>query len=336
MDLFCCDTKIPLNVTDEDLIPDMVDPPPERKGITSVVVILIRCEIIEFLRRFSSPSAGEFSWELLSNHDSTTAMKDSLISEAEDLLERKYLRYCDPSNSLHNLVSIMARASICKMKLVAHNHRRGADSGITISQSERDIVFTNASKLLEYGSMAPGNSQLAKYLWHTSASYLWNTLLYVLIEARHRKTGPQVEQTWQLVGVVFSKYPEILEKSGSAVNAAIRKWTLEVFDDYLIAMRDAKLPEPAIPEYITIMRRHSKPLIENMSKLNNQTAATHIETNPTSYSNVQTRKQDGNLPTDVEPLESYDFSNILSFEMNPNEWSQWEQLVADQGEFLPG
>lgn len=328
MDLFSCDTKMPLNVADEDLSPEMIDSPPERNGITSVVVCLIRCEIIEFLRKFSSPFAGDVRWEVLGSPDFTTARKDSLISQVEDLLERKYLRYCDPSNSLHTLASIMIRSSICKMKLFAHNPRRYADSGLKIPQSERDIVFANASKLLEYATLVPGNPSLEKYMWQISTSYLWNTILYVLIEARHRKTGPEVDRLWQLIGVVLSKYPQIFEKSTGTVYTALRKWTLEVWDDYIAAMRAARLPDPSTPEYINAMRRSLRPPPETVSKPKGQTDPGHIARNPTGHSNFQSRRQDGHFLADFEP---YDFSNILSFEMNPNEWLQWEHLVAEEG-----
>ena len=121
MDLFSCDAKMPLNVADEDLSPDMVDLPPEGNGITSIVVCLIRCEITEFLRKFSSPFPNDVHWEILTNPDITLAKKDSMINQLEDLLETKYLRYCDPSNTLHHFSLIMVRSAICKIRLFTHN-----------------------------------------------------------------------------------------------------------------------------------------------------------------------------------------------------------------------
>jgi len=113
---------MPLNVDDEDLHPDMIDPPQERNGITSISNGLIRYEVIDTLRKFSAACPGDGRWEVLSSPHVTLAKKDSIISQIEDHLEKKYLRYCDPSNSLHTFVSIMVRSSICKMKLFAHSH----------------------------------------------------------------------------------------------------------------------------------------------------------------------------------------------------------------------
>ncbi|KAI9698560.1 MAG: hypothetical protein M1820_007450 [Bogoriella megaspora] len=331
MDLFSCDTKAPLNVPDEDLSPGMIVSPPERHGITSVALCLLRCDLIEFFRKFSPPFPSELRWELLTRPDFTMAKKDSLISQIEDNLERRYIRYCDPSNSLHNLVTIGIRASICRMKLFAHSPRRRADSDIKISQSERDIVFANASKLLEYNTMLPGNPSIEKYMWQFSMSYFWHTILYVLIEVRHRKTGPEVDRSWQLIGVAFSKYSQIFERSTGAVYTAIRKWTLEVWDEYVAAMRAAKMPDPSTPEYIERMREHSRPPATTESKDEIQRCSRILQDSTDDIA-VQSRGFDGSF-AGFDPSESYDFSSILSFEMNPNEWSQWEHLVAEEGGF---
>lgn len=327
LDLSCGDAKMPLNVDDEDLHPDMVDPPPERDGITSIALCLIRCEIVETLRKFSTACPGDVRWEVLFSPEVTLTKKDSVISEIEDRLERKYLRYCDPSNALHTFVSIMIRSSICKMKLFAHNPRQFANSPVKVPQSERNIAFTNATKLLEYVTLMQGGCHgLEKYVWQIGTSYLWNTVLYVLVEARHRKTGPEVDRTWQTIGVVFSHYPQIFEESTGAVYTALGKWTLEVWDEYVTASKAEGLPEPSTPEYISAIRRCRRPAVESLSRTRDVAA----DSRPAAR-NLQSR-YDGNLP-DIGPIESYDFPNLLSFETDPNEWVQWEQLVGEYSGF---
>jgi hypothetical protein len=331
MDLFSGDAKMPLNVADEDLSPDMVDLPPESNGITSIVVCLIRCEVAEFLRKFSSPFQNDVRWEILTNPDITLAQMDSRINQLEDLLERKYLRYCDPSNTLHHFTSIMVRSAICKIKLFAHNPRRFANRGVKVPQSERDIIFTNATKLLEYVNLVRGNQSLDKYMWQIGTSFLWNSLLYVLIEARHRKVGPEVNRLWQLIGVVLSKYPQMFEKTTGAVYAALGKWTLEAWDDYLAATKVEGLPKPPTPEYINAIRRCRTPSVESPSDQKDPTDFGPVTGKSAGDCNIQARRHDRNPLSGLEPFASYDFSNLLSFEMDPDEWVQWESLVAGEG-----
>ncbi|RHZ46895.1 putative C6 transcription factor [Aspergillus thermomutatus] len=254
MDLSCADTKMPLNVDDEDLHPDMTDLPPIRNGITSISLCLIRHEIMVSLRNLSTSSPADLRWEVLLGPNITPAKKDNIICQIEDHLERKYLRYCDPANPLHTFVSIMIRFCICKMKLVAHNPRQFASSPPKDPQSERDMVFANATKLLEYVTLVQGGHRgLEKYTWQIGTSALWNAMLYVLIEVRHRKTGPEVDRSWQLIGVVFS-CPRAFGRTAEPVDTVLRKWTLEVWDHYVAASKAEGLPEPSTPEYIHAIR----------------------------------------------------------------------------------
>lgn len=322
MDIFSGDAKMPLNIADKDLSPDMVDLPPESKGITSMAISLLRCNVRELLFKFSSPIRdGVGGWEIRPNPEITRDTKMNLIDQLESLWEEKYLRYCDPSNTLHNLVSIMARSGIstCKIKLFAPDPRRFANR-IEIPQSERDIIFTNATKILEYVNLVRGNQSLDKYLWQIGTSFLWSPFLYVLIEARHRKVGPDIDRLWQLIGAVLLKYPQMFEKHTGAVYAALGKWTLEAWDGYLEASKVEGLVEPSTPEYITAIRHCRAPPTKSSPDLEDLTE-------PRLADGITTRHDSYPL-SDPEPFTSYDFSDLLSFETDPNQWVQWESLVA--------
>ncbi|KAL9079982.1 MAG: hypothetical protein Q9157_001179 [Trypethelium eluteriae] len=334
LDLSCGDTKMPLNVDDEDFNPDMVDLPSERNGITPISLCLIRCDIIETLRKFSTTHPGNVCWEVLYSPDTTLAKKDAVISQIEDHWENKYLRYCDPSNPLHTFGSIMIRSSVCKMKLFAHNPRQFANSPVKVPQSERDMVFANATKLLEYTALMQSDGQgLQKFTWQIGTSYLWNSILYVLIEARHRKSGSEVDKLWQLIGKVFSYYPQIFEESTAAVYAALGKWTLEVWDEYVAASKIEGFPISSTPEYINAIRRCRKPVTEPPSEANNRSADSEPVTRISNGYNKSQGQRDEEDLADFEPFDAYDFPDLLSFEVDPNEWVQWEQSVAGQNGF---
>lgn len=222
MDLFANDVKRPLNVEDEDLSPNQAELPPERNGLTTNVVCL-RCEIFHFLRKFSEPLTAEVHWETLANPAVSHTKKTEMIQELEDSIETKYLRYCDPTNALHTLILVMGRSSLCKIKLYAHHPRIYANRGLKVPEEERAVIFTNAKKLLEYMDLVRSTKSLNKYMWQTGTMMLWNALFYVLIEARQRKTGPEVDQLWKLMGVVVSKYAEVFKPNTGVVYDALRR-----------------------------------------------------------------------------------------------------------------
>ncbi|OBT61198.1 hypothetical protein VE03_08682 [Pseudogymnoascus sp. 23342-1-I1] len=330
MDLFLSDTKKPLNVEDEDLKPDMVEPPPERTGITSMVLCLIRYDIVNFMRKVESPFPYDVGWENLMGASVTPAERDNMIKQVEDILEKKYLRYFDPSNPLHYFSSIVARSSICKMNLYAYNPRQFANCGAKVPQRARDIIFTNGMKLLEYGNLMHKDPNLRKFAKQTSSSYIWDTLLYVLIEARHRKIGPDVDRAWKLIGEAFANYPLIFAQATEALFAALGNWTLQVWDDCTAARNAEGVPEMPTPDYIEALRRCRTPA-KSSSKLEAVTDLKGAMGSSLGNDKPQPVRYDGNYGASFEPIESYDFSSILSFDLEPNEWAQWERLLSAQG-----
>ncbi|KAI1088431.1 putative C6 transcription factor [Rostrohypoxylon terebratum] len=331
LDLLCGDAKPPLNVEDDDLYPDMEEPPLEREGITSITLCVMRCDIIDTLRKFPALCPGDVRWEVLSNPSIPFSQKESIINEIEDKWERRFMRYCDPSNSLHSYVSISIRSSICRLRVFAHNPRQFANSPTKASDRERRIVYENATKLLEYVILVQkGSHGLDKYTWQFGSSFLWNTMLYVLLEMRHRKTGPEVDRSWQLIGSLFSHYPIVFERSTGPVSAALGKWTLSVWDEYVTASQSEGLPEPTTPQYIEAIRYCRRPIPESPpSTRDPATDPGYLVRDPSGLGDVPSYRYDGNI-SGFEPLESYQSPDLLSFEMNPNEWLQWEQLLAEQ------
>lgn len=333
LDLFFGDTKMPLNVADEDLTPDMVDPPRERTGITPLVHFLVRCEMSEFLRRLIlpfSPLSNDLHWDMLTRPDITAAKKDRMIGELEDLLERKYLRYCDLSVPLHMFASIAMRSGICKMKLIAHNPRLFAQRCAKMPPPEREIIFVNATKLLEYAALIHGDRRLKKYSWQVGTTYLWDAVLYVLIETLHRKTGPDVDRAWELMGVPFSQYRDSFKESTGSVYAVLGRWALEVWDSYVAATKAGGSPEPVVPKYIDDIRRCQTPAtVSSPSE-----ASTEMQLfNQSRLSSG--KSQLGSLEVDQNGQGNlgYNFPDLMSFEIDPNEWIQWEQLISEHSGF---
>ena len=332
MDLFLSDTKPPLNVQDEDLTPDMTSPPPERFGITPVVLTLIRCDIAEFFRKITPQSSYDLYWDKITSSYLTVEEKDKLINQIEDLLERKYVRYCDLSDPLHFFASILARSALCKMRLFAHNPRQFADRGIKLPQKDRDVIWTNGMKLLEYGNIMHSNPTMKKFTWQVGTNYLWDTLLYILIETRHRKTGPDVDRAWQLIDCVFKNYPQIFQEATDALYVALGNWTIQVWDDCTAARKADGLPDPPEPDFIASIRRCRRPQTQTSSQENGQfNHGREIGNYTAAHNQSQILGIDENHINEFDSLQSYNFSNLLSFDLEPSEWEQWERLLAGQG-----
>lgn len=324
------DTKEPLNLEDEDLHPNQTELLPERHGLTTNTVSLLRCDVMRFLRKLGSPLRTEPHQELLETSTTSHTKKMELVKQLEDSIESKYIRYCDPANSLHTLILIMGRSLLCNIKLHVYRPRIYAAQGLKVPEDDRAIIFTNAKKLLEYMDLVRSTRSLDKYVWQIGTTMLWNALLYVLIEARHRKTGPEVDQLWNLIGSVASKYAEISKPNTGVVYGTLRKWLIEAWAEHCIAVRERGFPEPLEPDYITLLRRCQATYEEPQADPTSHADSNKVETESGCNTSEEIPGLDNRILPDTERGTSYDFSSILSFDADLDEWTQWESLVAGE------
>lgn len=323
-DLACGDAKNPLNCKDEDLDPGITQLPEPRPGITPITLCVIRCEINDSLKSISSSPTASMRWEgLMGDPDIPASKKHNIIDEIEDRLERKYMRYCDPSNSFHTYISIIIRSSLCKMRLFSH---KPPSFTRQIPDSDRDIVFANASKLMGYVALLRGGSPgLDKYMWQIGTSYLWNIMLYVLIEIRRRKTGPEVDKCWELIGQLFTNYPQVGEKPAGAAHA-FGRCTLKVWDEYVAATRAQGWPAPMTPEYINKLQcDHAQDSAPSNDTVGDESTALGGQ-GLSHWPGVEHDMETISLP-------AYDFPSLLLFESHSNDWLQWDQLLGEQASF---
>ena len=151
------DTNAPRNLNDRELYPTMEELPPDQVGATDSIFVALRAELGTFLRR-SMPTS--------SNGAPLGDTKDEDIDKFEQLLESKYLRFCDAVYPLHFLTSIVGRAALTTIRLIAHHPSQYADGGATMSQEEKEMLFLLSMKLLRYDQLIRSSSALEKYLWH--------------------------------------------------------------------------------------------------------------------------------------------------------------------------
>ncbi|KAM3429088.1 hypothetical protein MY4824_008456 [Beauveria thailandica] len=329
LDIHLGDAGLPWNVEDEDLEPSMTAVPKDRHAITSITMCIVRCDLAQSLQRLSGTSTFVASWGDIGTSSTVTSVdKDALIDEIEDKFETRYVRYCDPSRPLDVLVTSMIRAAVCNTRLFAHNPRRFADAGGQVTEAERNVAFRNASKLLEYASMVGENPSLRKFEWRLNSTYLWDKILFVLIEARRKRPGSDADRVWELIGRVFLQYPDAFgQSSAKAVYRALSKWTLEVWDGHVAAKQAQGMPDPEEPAYIRTMRERRDAVVEG--------AETSVKESEAATANapLEAAHDDAKAAEAHEGGEIGEFSDLGSFELNLDEWVNWEQLVSEQSGF---
>ena len=87
------DTRMPMNVNDDEIWPGMKDLPKERTGASDMTFSLVRCELGHMQRKIRIMASAETD----ESKKRTVKEKESLIDAAHQHMHEKYFSHCDPN-----------------------------------------------------------------------------------------------------------------------------------------------------------------------------------------------------------------------------------------------
>ncbi|OSS54283.1 hypothetical protein B5807_00025 [Epicoccum nigrum] len=333
------DVRLPANLNDSDLFPGMKELPKETDRATEMMFFLIRCHVGNFLKRFETTQTQfDGVWSKLTTSTVDVNKKDRAIRELEDLFDRKFLRYCDPSIVWHLMCSHLAKAIIFMMRFMAY----GADyQGKTETQAEKDTLFTLSLQVLTSMTLAYTMREMQGFVWHVNMHFQWKALVFILSELRYRTSGPQVEQAWQQIQLTYEFHPTFDEEvSRRALPIAVSNLALKAWEAYRTANGLSMDGEPFFIQLI----RNRQQRVEKPSMLGQQPntsvagytptdlpepiqrPSADVSVNASSQGDLDWNRADLNASLglqDVIPdLALFDYP----VEMN---WSSWNELLID-------
>ena len=182
-------TKLPSNVNDSDLFPDMTETPKEHLGATEMMFVLHRCEVANLLQQLQDKSIP-------------LTIQDKAIDELEMTMERKYIQYCDRSIPLHLVTTLMVKLATAKIRMLPrHPHVRD-----NISQNlteDRDYLFKLSLQCLEIHDKMMAIPSLDRFMWHVLTNFPFPAQIYLLWTLRWRTSDALAERAWELLEMRF-------------------------------------------------------------------------------------------------------------------------------------
>jgi hypothetical protein len=248
------DMRLPANINDSDLSPEMTELPFEHTGVTEMVFCLIRYEFGNFLRGGNTWGGFDGAWQRLSSDSIPIAEKDKIIDQLGNYLENKFSRFCDPLIPLHTFSTSLIRAAILKLRFVAHHPQQYPDKGASMSQLERDIVFATGLKMIEYDTFGQSMPSLKRFLWHVNVHFQFDAFIFVLSELRHRTSGPLIDRAWQQVQEVYDNHPELITKTSNELYVAIGNLTLKAWTSREAELARQLQGSPEVPTFISSLK----------------------------------------------------------------------------------
>lgn len=169
--------RLPLNVDDSELHPDMTKLPVEHPRATEMIYVLVRYEGGAFGQRQRA--------QMLK-----TGFSAAAFDEIQKLFEEKYLRYCDPQIPLHHAAQSMMRFAMAGVSYRLGCHK--ADD----TPASQDALMDMAIDVLEANQASRDNPFANQLLWTVSPVDL-DAVIHILTKLRRQGSGDRASRAWK-------------------------------------------------------------------------------------------------------------------------------------------
>ena len=228
------DVRLPLNINDADLHPDMIEPPVEHTSPTEMLCVLMKFEVFNWLR--SSPAAAEVFEDIFHGPvrgKMPMELKDDAINKLEAIYQEKYFRNGDKRIPLHGLTYAMANLAVARMRFKIHHPRgRAAVSGgeVYMTQEESDMLFDSVVISLEMVDVGIRSKFCSHLFTHMTTKFQIDAYIYVISDLRRRCSGDRVALAWRLVEDLYNEHPELIDDAENTFFVALGDLTLEAWE----------------------------------------------------------------------------------------------------------
>ncbi|KAL6703428.1 hypothetical protein ACN47E_009687 [Coniothyrium glycines] len=190
------DCRIPLNVNDSDLRPDMKNAPPVYSQPSETIFAIARCEMGEFTRH--DPGHLDFVnpvYKLLAKKRSNTVSDAGDIDTLEEMLETRYFKSCDLENPVHFMAIWTTRVAIAKTRFIRH---LAACSRMTESQtgSHRDAGALAAHAMLKHDTELMSSPLTKRFRWQIYLHFPFPAYVHLAQDLKERPLGDIADLSW--------------------------------------------------------------------------------------------------------------------------------------------
>ncbi|KAL8979008.1 MAG: hypothetical protein Q9177_006250, partial [Variospora cf. flavescens] len=336
------DTRLPSNVNDSNLKPEMGEIPPDHPGTSDMTFCLARYEVINFLKRSNATFFFfEGAWAKPEGVPATLAEKDHAIDELEQRLEEKYLRHCDPQITLHFLTKMFSRTAVYRMRLIAHHPRHYPDKGASMPTEEKDLLCRLSLNMIENDNITQRNQSASKFAWFVNSNLQFPALIYLISELRDRTRGELADRGWQAIGEGFQyRIAFIAERKRSPMFQAIAALTLKAWQAREMDALANNEPVPEPPDFILTLRRiFGEPPFRHKKGSAGDPENSHVPAHSAARDHAGKRSdhmrgiaENGVFATtEVTP----EPGTTSSSDWTPIDWTCWDELIQNWGPQIP-
>lgn len=194
------DCKIPVNVNDFDLRPEMTTRPVDQEASTEALFAVVRGAIGNSIRH--NALHLDFINPMLKHVTKATQhvfdpYDDDLIG-LENTIENRHLKHCSLENPLHYITSWWARYYIAKYRFFLHcsQHSQSPDDQNT---TQRDTILRHALRMLECDTALMSSPLTKGYRWLIQFHFPFPAYVRIVQDLRVRPVGVHADRAWELM-----------------------------------------------------------------------------------------------------------------------------------------
>ncbi|KAJ5301511.1 hypothetical protein PENANT_c002G10541 [Penicillium antarcticum] len=198
------DTKLPLNVNDDDIFPEAMEPFTERTGFTEMTFCLIRCEINIRSRQL----CGNTKPSLTPRRPGIEETENNL-NEINSFMEKTHLQFCDLNVPIQCTAATITRIALARSWLIAHftlitNGELSTDRW----QQRRETLFQTAIDVLEFTHLLETSTETADWIWLFKMYRQWHALVFILSEICVRPASTIADRAWLIANLTFQHWQQ--------------------------------------------------------------------------------------------------------------------------------
>ena len=177
------DVKLPANLEDGDIRPEMTALPPDRPGLTGMSHCLWRYYVLHLHRTMRAPDQGSGATWVTSNHV-LLAKNDSLSECYRRLLGEKFLQHCELVNPLHVHIQIGIQNYLLALQRGIRQPQIASARISEMPQSARDEFLKICTKCMDYYVLGETTPSIAHLRWHHESYFQWTACMLPLFLPR--------------------------------------------------------------------------------------------------------------------------------------------------------
>ncbi|KAJ5111027.1 hypothetical protein N7532_001562 [Penicillium argentinense] len=178
------DTKMPLNINNADIGPNMKEMPIEREGLTDMSLPRLHVRTIMIGRQLMAQSARGASIE----------EQNQLLQEIYLSTEEFYLQHSAESKIAHWVILTITRLVMAKMTLLIHLPLLFTSPSEQLTADLRTRLLVSAIEVAEYNHALNAEQACRHWRWIYQTYTHWHAIVYILIEICRQSWS--LERAW--------------------------------------------------------------------------------------------------------------------------------------------